>query len=167
MKPKYRLQIVLDKRQKAKEDAEKALVEAQKALEAEKQKELQCIQFVEDAKQKKEDAKAELNNKMLEGKLSIEKIRMGKDHLKSLDFEIKKAQQKLEEQRQMVAQAEAFLQQRRAELVEKTKDFQAIEKHKEKWAENLKKEMENAEQNEQEEIGNVLFLARKIKESQS
>lgn len=166
MPPKYRLQIVLDKRQKAKEDAEKSLVEAQKALEAEKQKELQCVQAVEDAKKIKENAKVELNQKIFEGKLSVEKIRMGKDHLKSLDFEIKKAEQKLEEQRVRVREAESFLEQRRTELVEKTKDFQAIEKHKEKWAENLKKEIENAEQNEQEEIGNVLFLARKIKESQ-
>ena len=166
MAAKYRLQIVLDKRQKAKEDAEKALGEAQKALEVEKQKEAQCVQDVADAKQRKEDAKIELNKKILDGKLSIEKIRMGKDHLKSLDFEIKKAEQKLEEQRVRVKEAELFLEQRRNELLEKTKDFQAIEKHKEKWKENIKKEIDNAEQNEQEEIGNVLFLARKIKESQ-
>ena len=163
---KYRLQIILDKRQKAKEDAEKALGEAQKALEVEKQKEAQCVQAVADAKQRKEDAKTELNQKILDGKLSIEKIRMGKDHLKSLDFEIKKAEQKLEEQRVRVKEAEQFIEQRRNELLEKTKDFQAIEKHKEKWKENIKKELDNAEQNEQEEIGNVLFLARKIKESQ-
>ena len=162
---KYRLQIVLDKRQKAKEDAEKLLGEAQKALEEERKKEEQCVQAVADAKKRKADAKAELNQKILEGKLSVEKIRMGKDHLKSLDFEIKKAEQKLEEQRVKVKEAENFVEQRRSELIEKTKDFQAIEKHKEKWTQNLKKEQDNAEQNEQEEIGNVLFLARKLKES--
>jgi hypothetical protein len=165
MAQKYRLQIVLEKRQKAKEDAEKALGDARKALEAEKEKEAECVRAVEAAKQRKEVAKLELNQKMLEGKLSIEKIRMGKDHLKSLDFEIKKAEEKLAEQRDNVKKAELFLEQRRSELIEKTKDFQAIEKHKEKWAENLKKEMDYAEQNEQEEIGNVLFLARKVKES--
>jgi flagellar export protein FliJ len=167
MPPKYRLQIVLDKRQKAKEDAEKALGEAQKALDAERKKEAQCVQAVEDAKQRKENAKKELNQKILEGKLSVDKIRMGKDHLKSLDFEIKKAEERLEQQRQNVREAEAFVEQRRSELIEKTKDYQAIEKHKEKWAENIKKELETAEQNEQEEIGNVLFLARKIKDASS
>lgn len=165
MSQKYRLQIVLDKRQKAKENAEKLLGEAQKALEGERKKEADCVQAVADAKQRKEDARNELNQKILEGQLSIDKIRMGKDHLKSLDFEIKKAEQKLEEQRLKVKEAELFVEQRRSELIEKTKDFQAIEKHKEKWAENLKKELDNAEQNEQEEIGNVLFLARKIKGS--
>jgi hypothetical protein len=164
---KYRLQIVLDKRQKAKEAAEKALGEAQKALEAERKKEAQCAQAVEDAKQHKENAKIELNQKILDGKLSVEKIRMGKDHLKSLDFEIKKAEEKLEQQREKVKEAELFVEQRRMDLLEKTKDFQAIDKHKEKWAENVKKEIETAEQNEQEEIGNVLFVARKIKESSS
>jgi len=164
---KYRLQIVLNKREKAKEDAEKAMGEAQKALEAERKREAECVQAVEDAKQHKEKAKIELNQKILDGKLSIEKIRMGKDHVKSLDFEIQKAEQRLQQQREKVKEAELFLEQRRMELIEKTKDFQAIEKHKEKWAENLKKEIETAEQNEQEEIGNVLFLARKIKDSSS
>jgi hypothetical protein len=164
---KYRLQIVLDKRQKAKEDSEKALGAAQKALEEEKKKEAQCVQAVEDAKQHKENAKIELNQKILAGELSVEKIRMGKDHLKSLDFEIKKAEEKLERQREKVKEAELFVEQRRTELLEKTKDFQAIDKHKEKWKENIKKEIETAEQNEQEEIGNVLFVARKIKESSS
>ena len=165
MAQKYRLQIVLEKRQKTKEDAEKLLGEAQSALEEERKKEANCVQAVADAKQRKEDAKLELNQKIFEGKLSVEKIRMGKDHLKSLDFEIKKAEQRLEEQRVKVKEAELFVEQRRTELIEKTKDFQAIEKHKEKWAENIKKEMDNAEQNEQEEIGNVLFLARKLKGS--
>jgi len=164
--PKYRLQIILDKRKKTKEDAEKLLAEAQKALEAERTKEEQCVQGVKDAKQRKEDAKVELNKKILEGELSIEKIRMGKDHLKSLDFEIIKAEEKLEQQRERVKEAEAFLEQRRSELIEKTKDFQAIEKHKEKWAQNLKKEIEAAEQNEQEEVGNVLFVQRKLRDSQ-
>ena len=164
---KYRLQIVLDKRQKVKEDAEKALGEAQKALEEEKKKEAQCVQAVEDCRQHKENAKIELNQKIFAGELSVEKIRMGKDHLKSLDFEIKKAEERLERQREKVKEAELFVEQRRTELLEKTKDFQAIEKHKQKWAENLKKEIDTAEQNEQEEIGNFLFLARKIKDSSS
>jgi hypothetical protein len=167
MAQKYRLQIILDKRQKLKEDAEKLLGEAQKALEAERTKEKQCVQAVADAKQHKENAKIELNRKMLEEKLSIEKIRMGKDHLKSLDFEIKKAEEKLQQQREKVKEAEAFLEQRRSELIEKTKDYQAIEKHKEKWIQNVKRDIETAEQNEQEEVGNVLFVQRKIRDSQS
>ena len=167
MAAKYRLQIILDKRQKIKEDAEKLLSEAQKALEGERTKEQQCVQAVEDAKQHKENAKKELNEKILEGKLSVDRIRMGKDHLKSLDFEIKKAEEKLQQQREKVKEAEAFVEQRRAELVEKTKDYQAIEKHKEKWAQNVKRDIENAEQNEQEEVGNVLFVQRKIRDSQS
>ncbi len=163
---KYRLQIILDKRQKAKEESEKALGEAQKALDLEKKKEQDCVQAIEEAKQRKENAKQELNRKIMEGSLSVEKIKMGKEHLKGLDFEIKKAHERLEQQKEKVREAEAFLEERRLDLIEKTKDFQAIEKHKEKWGQNLKKEMEAAEQNEQEEVGNVLFLQRKIKESQ-
>jgi flagellar export protein FliJ len=159
--PKYRLQLILDKRQKEKEDAEKALGEAQKALEEERKIEKQKELEVEQAKQRKEDSKKELNQKMLEGLLDINKIRQGKDFIKSLDIEIEKAKERLVQQQQKVKLAENFLEQKRAELIEATTQFQAMEKHKEKWLEKIKKEAELAEQNEQEEIGNVLFLQRK------
>jgi flagellar export protein FliJ len=159
--PKYRLQPVLDKRQKIKEDAEKALGAAQKKVDEEKKKEEECIQRVNQAKQKKEDARAEMSRKMLEEKLEVEKIRRHKDYLKSLDFEIKKTEEQLAEQRNRVKAAEQVVEQKRAELVEATKEYQAIEKHKDKWATALRKEMEEAEQKEAEEIGNVLFLQRK------
>jgi hypothetical protein len=98
---------------------------------------------------------------MLEGKVEVEKIRMHKDYLKSLDFDIKKAEEQLVEQKGRVAAAEKVVVQKRNELVEATKEFQAIEKHKEKWETALNKEMEEAEQKEAEEIGNVLYLQRK------
>ncbi len=162
--PKYRLQLILDKRLKIKEDAEKALGEAQRLLDEERKKEKEKEQEVEQAKQRKEDSKKEMNQKMLEGLMDVSKIQQHKNFLKSLDFEIEKAKERLGAQQQKVKQAENFLEQRRNELVEATTEYQAIEKHKEKWIEKIKKEMETAEQNEQEEIGNVLFLARKSKQ---
>jgi flagellar export protein FliJ len=162
--PKYRLQLILDKRQKAKEDAEKYLAEAQKLLEDEKKLEKQKELEVEQAKQHKEDSKKELNKKMLEGQMDVAKVQNHKNFLKSLDFEIEKAKERLVAQQQKVKQAEIFLEQKRLELIEATTEFQAMEKHKEKWLEKVKKEIEAAEANEQEEIGNVLFLARKMKE---
>lgn len=163
--PKYRLQPVLDKRQKIKEDAEQALGAAQKKVDEEKKKEEECVQLVIQAKQRKEDSKAEMNRKMMEEKLEVRNIQQHKDYLKSLDFEIRKAESKLEEQRNRVKAAEQIVIQKRNDLVEATKEYQAIEKHKEKWSTTIKKEMEEAEQKEAEEIGNVLFLQRK-KDSQ-
>lgn len=163
-KQKYRLQPVLDKRQKIKEDAEKALGVAQKALDAEKKKEEECAQAVEKAKQDKEDYKIEMNRKILNDNLEVSKITMLKNYMKSLDYAIVKAQEKLEEQKARVQQAEKVVEQKRAQLIEATTEFQAIEKHKEKWIEGVKKEEEETEQKEQEEIGNVLYLARKRQE---
>ena len=162
--PKYRLQLILDKRQKIKEDAEKELSQAQKLLEDERQLEKQKELEVEQAKQHKEDSKKELNKKMLEGQMDVAKVQNHKNFLKSLDFEIEKAKERLVAQQQKVKEAEKFLEQKRMELIQATTEFQAMEKHKEKWLEKVKKEIETAEANEQEEIGNVLFLARKMKE---
>ena len=162
--PKYRLQPVLDKRQKIKEAAEKALGAAQKELDAEKKKEQECADAVENAKRAKEEFKVEMNRKMLNENLEINKITMLKNYVKSLEYAIEQAKEKLEQQKVRVKQAEKVVEQKRGELLEATKEFQAIEKHKEKWAEAIKKEMEEAEQKEQEEIGNVLYLQRKQKE---
>lgn len=163
--PPYRLQPVLNKREKAKQEAERVLGEAQKALALEKEKEAECERAIELAIQKKEDFKAEMNQKMMEGTLDVEKIKMHKNYLKSLDFEIEQARQRLEEQKVVVQQAEQVVEEKRMVLIDATKEFQAIEKHKENWIKQLKKEMEEAEQKEQEEIGNVLYVQRKQRDS--
>lgn len=159
--PPYRLQPVLDKRAKIKEEAEKALGAAQKALEAEQQKEAECVEAIEKIKRTKETARAEMNKKMLAGELGVSGIQQHKNYLKSLDFEIKQAEERLEQQKARVKRAEAVVQEKRDALVEATKEYQAIEKHKEKWIEQVKKEIEEKEANEQEEIGNVLYLQRR------
>src|SRR5262245_27254531 len=127
---KYRLQIILDKRKTAKEEAEKALAEAQKAVLEEKKKEEECIAGVQKAKQRKEDEKVEQNRKIMAGEWDVEKIKNGKLFLKTLDLEIKKAEERLEQQRQRIKDAEAVVEQKRLELMEATKEYQAIEKHK-------------------------------------
>jgi flagellar export protein FliJ len=162
--PPYRLQPVLDKRQRAKEDAEKALGAAQKALEAEMQKEAECVEAIEKIKRTKEEAKAEMNKKMLEGQMGVSDIQQHKNYLKSLDFEIQQARERLEQQREQVKRAEQAVAQKREALMEATKEFQAIEKHRENWVAQIKKEREEAEAKEQEEIGNVLFLQRQRKD---
>ena len=48
-------------------------------------------------------------------------------------------------------------------MAEAAKELKAIEKHKEKWAKEIKDERQKREEMSQEEIGNTLFLMRQRK----
>jgi flagellar export protein FliJ len=66
----------------------------------------------------------------------------------------------LERQKDLVKDAQKRAEQKRMEMAEAAKEKKAIEKHKEKWVAQLRKERDDREQLVQEEIGSSLFLAR-------
>jgi hypothetical protein len=55
---------------------------------------------------------------------------------------------------------------KRAEMADAAKEKKAIEKHKDNWKKEVKKERDAKEELNQEEIGNALHLARMRKESE-
>ena len=59
-----------------------------------------------------------------------------------------------------MAQRQAELDEKRAELAEASKEKKAISKHKEKWAAEVKHQREVREEMNQDEIGGQLHLAR-------
>jgi flagellar export protein FliJ len=76
------------------------------------------------------------------------------------DEEAQLAEQ-IERQKEVVAQREAEMEEKRGELAEASKEKKAVEKHKEKWAAQVKHERDVREENNQDEIGGALHLARK------
>ena len=56
--------------------------------------------------------------------------------------------------------AEKAVEEKRMEMAEAAKELKAIQKHKEKWAKELRHQRDLREEAVQEEIGNALFLAR-------
>jgi hypothetical protein len=66
----------------------------------------------------------------------------------------------IERQKETVRQAEKELEQKRVEMAEAAKDKKAIEKHKDTWKKEIRKEIQAKEEMNQEEIGNALHLAR-------
>ena len=66
----------------------------------------------------------------------------------------------IERQKETVRQAELLVETRRMEMAEAAKDKKAIEKHKDTWKKEVRKEIQAKEEMNQEEIGNALHLAR-------
>jgi flagellar export protein FliJ len=69
----------------------------------------------------------------------------------------------IERQKEVVKEAAEFVEQKRREMAEAAKELKAIEKHKEKWQTEVRKERQAKEELNQEEIGNTLFLMRQRK----
>jgi len=160
--PVYRLQTLLEMRERAEEAAKQAFSEAVKAFH--------------EQKKRLEEMRADLTRRQEERKEKVLAYRMSvlsAQALQSNAFEqferfeqrLKDEEAKLEleigAQEGNVKRAEQWMEQKRLEMAEAAKEKKAIEKHKEQWAKQVRYERQMKEELLQEEIGNTLHLQRK------
>lgn len=161
--PSYRLQTLLEIRERAKEDAEQAFAQAMAALAKEKEA-LQKLQ--EDLARRRVERKAKVAAYFQE--VMAKGVQAGGlDGLNRFEERLKaeEAQVELEiaRQEQAVKDAEKTVEEKRFQMAEAAKELKAIEKHKEKWSKQVRTERDAREELVQEEIGNALFLQRQKK----
>jgi flagellar export protein FliJ len=159
--PKYRLEPVLEQREKEKHQAEMALVAAQEALEQEivKLKELEAekekkLEEIELTREKREQ-------KARDGELTVEQSRQYKLYIQRLHNEAKEMDVVIYKQARAVERAEENVSKAKDHLLQCAKEYEAMAKHKEKWLEERKTELEKKEQKLMEEIGMGQFFKRK------
>jgi flagellar export protein FliJ len=161
--PPYRLQVLVEMRERAKEQAEQAFSDAIKALEKEK-KELQRL--MEDLERRKRERKAKvaayLQEVMAKG-AGINGLNLMGRYEERLKDEEAQVALDIERQKEAIKVAEKLVEQRRREMAEAAMELKAIEKHKETWQKQIRAERQAREELNQEEIGNTLFLMRQRK----
>ncbi len=159
----YRLQTLLEIRERAKEAAEAAFAESLQALAKEKQA-LKALE--EDLERRKAERKEKVAAYLMEvmqkgaGAGGLNMMHRFEGRLKDEEAQVAL---EIERQKDVVAEAERLVEQRRMEMAEAAKELKAIEKHKETWQAQRKKEREMREDLVQEEIGNTLHLMRSRK----
>jgi flagellar export protein FliJ len=158
--PPYRLQTLLEMRERTEEEAKQAFSEAMKALAKEKEALVKLEQDLEQRKatrkQKTQEFLAEVMKKGV-GASGIGQMNRFEDRLKD---EEKQVALEIERQKESVRQAEQLVEVRRQEMADAAKEKKAIEKHKDNWKAEVKKERQAREELNQEEIGNTLHLQR-------
>ena len=161
--PPYRLQTLLEIRERAEEAAKQAFSEASQAL-AKEQKELKRLE--EDLERRKVERKAKvlayLDEVMKKGAGAGGLTMMNRFEERLKDEEAQVALE-IERQKEIIKVAEELVETRRVEMAAAATDVKAIEKHKDKWAKELRHERDQREEQNQEEIGSALFLARQRK----
>ncbi|HEX8538296.1 MAG TPA: flagellar assembly protein FliH [Cystobacter sp.] len=162
--PPYRLQTLIEMRERAKEEAEQAFSNSVKALAKEKE-ELQRLEqeLVTRKALRKQKVQEYLQQVMAKGVTGIGGFNQMNRYEERLKDEEAQLALEVERQKDAVITAEKLVEQRRREMAEAAKELKAIEKHKENWKKQLKEERDKREEMNQEEIGNTLFMMRQRK----
>lgn len=158
--PPYRLQALLDIRTRAEDEAKEAFSEAVRAAEKERQA-LAAMQ--QELERKKVERKAKVAAFLAEVTAKGAGVtgfqQMGRFEQRLKDDEAQLALE-IERQKEMVVQAEKLVEQRRQEMADAAREKKAIEKHRDTWKAQVRKERMAREEMNQEEIGNTLHLQR-------
>ena len=161
--PPYRLQTLLEMRERAKEEAEQAFSAAIKELEKEK---VELKRLEDDLEKRKAERKqkvlAHMQQVMAKGAAvtGLTNLNRYEDRLKDEEAQVAL---EIERQKEAIKVAERLVEQRRREMAEAAKELKAIEKHKETFQKQIRAERQAREELNQEEIGNTLFLMRQRK----
>ena len=159
--PQYRLQTVLEMRERAEEAAKEAFATAMRALsEAQAEQKRMEDDLARRKRERAEKVAAYLQDALSKGSAANAMQNMNRFEARLRDEEAQLAE-KIQRQKEVVAQRQAEADGKRAELAEASKEKKAIEKHKETWAKQVRHEREVREENNQDEIGSALHLARK------
>lgn len=161
MKIVYPLKQVLEVKRKRVEDAEKVVTEKKKALEAEEEK-LKAREKERDEVKKHHNDKLKQMRDEMDGGTTSPKIQQMKAYLKVVVEKLAVEEKKVADQKAQVQTAEKNLEAAKEELKRKRQEVDKLVTHQKDWEKEMLKEEEIMEGREQDELGSVMFLSRRL-----
>jgi flagellar export protein FliJ len=159
-KEQYRLQVLLEMRENAKKAAEENLGRAMAEHKAEQERQRAMEKELERMIAKRDAKKREYAEKAMRGEMAAQGAISANLYIERLKEQEQLQENAIEGQKQVVAQKAEAVEIAREELVRATQDLKALEKHREKWQEEIKREREAKEAETQDEIAQTVFLGR-------
>lgn len=161
--PKYRLQVLLTLKERAKRQAEIDLARAIKKLEEEKKK----LEELEDEKKKLleriESERQEMREKVGGGEALVKDPQVHLNFIRKLKEDLEELERKIEDQKEQVRLAERGVQRARSDYILAAQEMDVMQKHKELWEKKLRKELNAADNKMMNELGNVIHQMNKGK----
>ncbi len=154
---KYRLQVLLDQKLEAQEEAQRKLAERQKELAAEQK----AFDDLTTAQQRIEEAMARTRQTLLTPGCEVQGILFRRDYLRGLKTDLESAKDAVLLQRVRVQDFEQRVSEARQELAECSRQVEILKKHRERLAKRFAREQEAQEAKEQDEMGNLIYLRRR------
>ena len=162
MKAKYPLEQVLAVKHDRVEKAERLVEEKKRALQIEMDKLKKVEEEHNKVKTHHDDKLTQLRFALDTGTTSDEVLQM-KAYLKVVKEKLAKEEVKLKAQQEQVRIAERNLNEAKLDLKKKRLEEEKIALHKEHWLKEARKEEDQKEALEQDEIGQLLYEAEKRK----
>jgi flagellar biosynthesis chaperone FliJ len=159
--PDYPLQAALEQREAAKQEARRRLAESLREAEREeqelRQREERRTALVADADERRR-ALYEPDEK---GILSMPEVNKRTEALRYVEGQVEAAGRAVEEQKAILTRAEAAVEESRSALVEADRELRAVEKHREGWLDDWKREAARKEQRQTEEVVTARYAAER------
>lgn len=152
----YRLQALLESKERAKTKAEIALAKAIVALEEAKKKEKQLKEEKAAIRTRRKEARHKLETELLEGPGVAGAGERHVSFMRGLEEDEKRKDKEIERQKEVVASCETACRRARRDYIDAVKDLRVMEKHRQLWAKKLKAELDRREDEELDEIGQML-----------
>jgi flagellar export protein FliJ len=156
-KPDYRLQALLDVRERKKEEAEKVLGAAVAAHKAELDKQRQMEEELARMVARRELKTREYSDKAMRGEMSAQDVVDANTYIERLKEQEEAQKNAIEAQKAVVAQKDEEVDAARGALVKATQEVKALEKHKEKLVDDWKKEQQAKEEEVMDELAQQIY----------
>lgn len=165
--PSYPLGQILDVKNKRLEEAEKIAEQKREALSKEEQK-------LRDAEAKRDEVRDHYQEKLRqvraaldEGSANTSEITQMRDYMKLVKEKLLKEEGLVTEQKKKVDAAQNELNEALKVVKARRLEVDKIKTHKDEWTEEVKKDMQKAEEKLLDEVGTTMFYGRKAKEDKS
>ena len=160
-KAKYRLQVLLVIKERAKKQTEIALARALQKLAAEEKK----LQELEEEKQKIEkriaDERSALFDKIAGGDALMKDPQVRQNFLRKLAEDLEDVERRIEDQKEVIRQAKLKVQRCRQDYILAAQELNIMQQHKDLWEKKVRKELNEKEDKLMNEIGQVVFEMNK------
>jgi hypothetical protein len=163
-KQQYRLQVLYELREKAKKESEEFYAEAKKKTAEEEKKHQEMQQTLEDMIAHREAKKVEYSESLRSGGINIQAVQANDRHIDRLKKEEEAYAVEIDQQFEKVEIARAEEEEAMQSMLKATQDYKALEKHKEKWVDQVKKEIQAKEEDAAEDVAQAQYFARMMEE---
>lgn len=159
VKPEYRLQTLLQLRERKKEAAEQYLARCLEALRTEQDRLREMEEELERMVAKREAKIREYSEKAMRGELDARGVTNANVYVERLKEQEEAQKNAIEGQKAVVAQKEEDVKGARSDLTVAMQELKALEKHREKWEEQLKKEELARQEAAMDEVAQTIFMS--------
>ena len=158
--PDYRLQTLLGLREKAKDEAERHLSDCLKILKDEEDRLAEMEAELRRMIASREAKSRDYAEKQMRGEMSAQAMIGAQAYIERMK-ELEEGQERaIDGQKRVVESKERDVEQARGLLIEANQELKALEKHKEKWSEKVKKEQQAKEEADLDELAQTMYLGR-------